>query len=180
MSAAAIDPPASAAWRLEKRRPWRADEPRPERPNSYVYHADMRLLYTMCQYASWRGRTWFGGVTLKRLAELMLMFAKRMLSERSLCDHLGALERDGWIKRFKQHRYNRDGSLELRPTHYVLTNRAWAWARGLGLNVKKRFTASPKPLPLIALQYSAEMTLTPAVNSSNKANRAARAPPKTG
>jgi hypothetical protein len=176
MTSTSTNPPATEAWR-----PTRAQ--RPPRRNTFVYHPDLRILETLGRYCSWRGRTWCE-IPIKRspqragsigLIELVLMFTKRNFSERSLFDHLGALVRDGWIRRHRQHRTGRDGSLELKPTHYVLTNRAWSWLKGLGVNVKKRFTASPKSLPPIALQYSAEMTVNPV---SFTPYRAAQAPPK--
>ncbi len=165
-----LDPPASEAWR-----PSRPAE-RPPQRDSYVYNPDLRILETLCRRASWSGRTWCQ-ISAQRLLELVLIFTKRNISRRSLYDHLGGLIRAGYIRRQNMHRRSPySGELELHPTLYVMTNRAWSWAKGLGVNVKKRFTATRKPLPDIAVQTSALSTVP---GSSFTPYRAAHAPPRT-
>jgi hypothetical protein len=164
-----IDPPASEAWR-----PTRPPAPQ-ARANDYVRHPDLRILETLCRLASWRCRTWCYP-SLKTIGELSLMFTKRFFPERTLCKHLGALVRDGWLRRQRRHTTAKDGSLELHSTLYVMTARAWFWAKGLGLNVQNRYTAARNSLPLIALPDQADRTVPRGLFTPN---RAARAPPRT-
>jgi len=70
---------------------------------------------------------------LKRLREWFHL----SISDRTLCRHLAAFERDLYITRQRRHRRGRDGNLILRSTIYKIGLRAFQqlarWARSLQL-----------------------------------------------
>jgi DNA-binding HxlR family transcriptional regulator len=112
----------------------------------------------------------------KTLCELVFKFTGRSISVRSLCRHLGALERDGWIVRQRRHETNTSGELELHSTLYYLTKRAVQWMRSVSSNVWNWSTAAAKSLLHIALPTMAKHL---AQEHHSHTHRAARAPPRT-
>jgi len=108
------------------------------------------------------------------LVELIHKFSGRSMSTRTLCRHLGALERDGWLCRQPRHRQGPTGELELHSTLYMLTRRAVKFCRSLGTKLWTFSLPAAKALIHNALPLLAE-SLTR--DSKSTTNRAAQAPP---
>jgi len=101
--------------------------------NDYVRYPDLRILETLCRLARAGGKTWCA-VSYPTLQESVLAFTLRWFSTRALRQHLGALERDGWICRRRQHHTK----VGFSPTCYVMTDRAWSWAAGEKRNLERQ------------------------------------------
>jgi len=110
------------------------------------------------------------------ILELMEKRYGRRMSARSLNRHLGALERDGWLRRQRRHETAQDGSLRLHSTLYLLIRRAVTALRNLTSNVWSWSTGALKSLTHIALPVLAE-TLTRDGHSYVQQRR--KPPPRT-
>jgi hypothetical protein len=121
----------------------------------FVQKPDFRILDTLARVCA-RHDKLYCYPSHETIARLIWEFTGRTISTRSLCRHLGALQRDGWIKRQRRHRTGTDGKLELHSTLYMLTARAVKWCRALGIKLWIFQTAALKSLIDIALPLVAE------------------------
>lgn len=140
----------------------------------YVDTADFRILLVLARLCT-RHEKLYVYPKLQTIRELVFRFTGRSISERSLCRHLGALERDGWLGRQRRHETNRYGGLTLRSTLYMLTRRTVKWMRSLGTNLWAFSRPAAKSLIRVALPILAE---TLARESYSHPRSAAQAPPK--
>lgn len=141
----------------------------------YVKTPDMRILDVLSGlFGKQEGRL-YGKVRYTKIQELVWKFTRRRISVRSLARHLGALERDGYIRRQRLHETGWAGELVLRASLYVLRRRAVQRARNLASNVWNWSTAAAKRLMSIPMPILAE-TLDPGGPIYTKQRR--RAPPK--
>ncbi|SRR6266508_1337552 len=140
----------------------------------YVSKPDLRILDTLTGLCAHQGRL-YTKVRYAKIIELVERFTGRRLSARSLSRHLGALTRDGYIRRQRRHDTALNGELILRCTLYMLCRRAVQRARNLTSNVWNWSTGAAKSLMDIALPLLAE-TLDP--SRSTYIQRRNRAPPK--
>ena len=90
---------------------------------NYVKTVDLRVLDTLQGLAAHYGRSWCYP-NLQTLRKLILRYAGRSMSVRTLIRHLNALIRQGYIKRIRRHQRHSDGHLILRSTCYVVIGRA--------------------------------------------------------
>lgn len=95
---------------------------------SYVINPRMEILGVLIGGAKRHGKEHYfpcGETILKQYH----WHTARELCVRALWNHLGALERDGYINRIRRHVRGPDGNLELHSTCYQLKRRAWGWLR---------------------------------------------------
>lgn len=109
----------------------------------YVATPDFRLVVTLWGLATSHGKLW-AYPSQTTLTALVRRFHGRALSRRSASRHLGALERDNWIRRVRRHRRARDGSLELHSTLYHLTRRAIRHFAGLAQRTGRALGLTPQ------------------------------------
>jgi hypothetical protein len=140
----------------------------------YVKTPDMRIVDVLSGLAGKNNKIWVK-VRYAKIQELLFKFTGRRLSVRSLARHLGALERDNYIRRQRLHETGWAGELVLRASLYVLRRRSVQRARNLASNVWKWSTAAAKSLMTLPMPILAE-TLTPSGHTYQKQRR--RAPPK--
>ncbi len=141
----------------------------------YVRTADFRVLDILARLALYKKQL-YCYPSLQTIRELVFKFTGRSISERSLCRHLGALERDGWIGRQRRHETNRHtGELVLHSTLYLLTKRTVKWCRSVSSNVWNWSTATAKSLIDMALPVLAE---TLARENRSNTQRRRKPPPK--
>jgi hypothetical protein len=112
---------------------------------------------------------------MKTIAYFVFRFTGRTISTRSLCRHLGALERDGWITRQRRHKTGSDGALELHSTLYVMTARTVKFCRSTGIKLWITSVSVAKDLIHIALPAVAE---TLARDHHSNYRRPPQGPPK--
>lgn len=141
----------------------------------YVDKPDFRVLDILARLCA-RFEKLYCYPSHQTLCELVFKFTGRRMSTRTLCRHLGALERDGWLGRQRRHETNMRGALELHSTLYVLTKRSVKWARSVASNVWNWSTGAAKSLLDIALPVVAQ---TLAREGHSHLRTAAQAPPKT-
>lgn len=116
----------------------------------YVQHPDMRVLTVLLGMAGHYGRTWCNPFQRTILREISRRTGRTM-SRRTLCRHLGALIRDGWLEKIVRHFRRSDGELELRATAHILTLKAQRWGRALWKSVGNLLTGSRMSLTLLAV-----------------------------
>lgn len=114
----------------------------------YVRHGNVYVLQTLQGLANHYQKTSvYPGYP--KIRELLARFTPISLSERQIARHIGAAERDGYIRRIRRHRRAADGHLILRSTIYVITRRLTGlWRRMLGLlnrSFVKERDCPPKP-----------------------------------
>ena len=141
----------------------------------YVKTPDLRILDVLSGLAGKVEHRLWTKVRYIKIQELLFKFTGRRLSLRSLARHLGALEEQNYLRRQRLHETGWQGELVLRPTLYVLCQRAVQRARNLSSNVWHWSTAAAKSLMSIPMPILAE-TLTPGGHIYTKQRR--RAPPK--
>lgn len=86
---------------------------------SLVQRADLRVLNVLAGMSTHFGKLWCFPNQRTLLEQLRLKHGRTMC-RRTLNNHLGALERDGYIKRHRRHKKGEDGQLELHSTVYTL------------------------------------------------------------
>ena len=123
--------------------------------DDYVATPDMRILHVLARLCA-RFEQLYCYPSHQTIRELAFRFTGRSISARSLCRHLGALERDGWITRRRRHERGRDGNLVLHSTLYVLRKRAIKFARATISSVWNWSTGAAKRLMDIAVPFLAE------------------------
>src|SRR6266508_3494463 len=121
----------------------------------YVSKPDLRILDTLTGLCAHQGRL-YTKVHYAKIIELVERFTGRRLSPRSLSRHLGALVRDGYIRRQRRHDTALTGELILRCSLYALCRRAVQRARNLTSNVWNWSTAQAMSLISVALPLMAE------------------------
>ena len=96
----------------------------------YPITPDLRVLSILADLCGRHGKLWCfpNGQTIREM--LANRFA-RVMSPRTLWRHLGALERDHYIKRQRRHKATPAGYLELHSTIYTLLRRTIRAMRGL-------------------------------------------------
>jgi hypothetical protein len=142
--------------------------------NDYVRNPHMVVLDTLSRICAKHDKL-YCYPSMHTLSELIHKFTGRSLSTRSLCRHLGALERDGWIGRQRRHKTGPTGELELHSTMYILTARSVKFCRALGTKLWVFSRSAAKSLIDHALPFLAE---TLARESKSTTHRAAQAPPR--
>lgn len=114
----------------------------------YVRTPDMRILAVLWGLAGHIGRTWCHP-SQGKLCELVAKRYRRGISRRHLNRHLGALERDGYIRRIRRHRRGPGGRIDMHSTAYAIrlrTHRLFSQlAPALGrfkAHLERRFASS--------------------------------------
>lgn len=138
----------------------------------YVRCADVRILTVLTSLCKHHGKL-YCFPSLRTIKAQLKTFTGREISERSLCRHLGALERDGWIKRQRRHTTAADGSLELHSTLYVLKTRTLHWLKNLWTSLWIKSGQVSNPLTALAVPEMAD-TLTTDDHSTTNRPRFAR------
>ncbi len=141
--------------------------------NDYVQKPDMRILMVLARLCTKFDKL-YCYPSMETIAELVFKFTGRAISERTMCRHLGALERDGWLKRQRRHERDINGELQLHSSLYMLTKRTVTWMRSLGTKLWIWSAERVKSLIHIALPLVAE---TLAQETKSNLHRAAHAPP---
>jgi len=98
--------------------------------NDYVAKPDFRILHVLTRICA-RHEKLYCYPSAQTIIELVLKFTGRSISLRSLSRHIGALERDGWLRRTRRHKTGLMGELELHSTLYMMTRRTVKWARSV-------------------------------------------------
>jgi DNA-binding MarR family transcriptional regulator len=121
--------------------------------NDYVRHPDTRILAVLVGLAAWQRRSWANVSQVKTLQLLEQRYRRRM-SRRNLNRHLGALERDGLIRRIRRHRRGPGGRIDMHCTAYSIRHRARRLFANLSpalnlflADLKARFSLSAVPAP---------------------------------
>ena len=142
--------------------------------NDYVATPDMRILLVLARLCTRQDKL-YTCPSLQTIRELVWRFTARSISQRSLCRHLGALVRDGWITRQRRHRTSALGTLELHSTLYIMRRRTVKWVRSLGTNLWAFSLEAARSLMHIAMP---ELAQTLAQDVYSYTHRAAHGPPK--
>ena len=87
--------------------------------DDYPRTPDLRILAVLAGIAASHGKLWCFPWHRTILAILRDRYGRKM-TKRTLCRHLGALERDNHIERKGRHKHGAGGKLELHSTIYVL------------------------------------------------------------
>jgi len=122
---------------------------------NYVKTPDLRALHVITRLCAYHSKL-YCYPTYETLKELIEKFTGRRVSVRSLARHLGALERDGWLRRQRRHKTGPTGELQLHSTLYMMTKRACSFARATISDVWQWSTGALKSLMDIALPLVAE------------------------
>lgn len=138
----------------------------------YVAKPDFRVLDVLARICTKYGKL-YCYPSHRTIAELVFKFTGRSISTRSLCRHLGALERDGWIGRQRRHRTDLSGELELHSTLYLLSKRTVRWCRALASTVWNWSTAAAKSL----IDYAVPVLAETLARESNLNHQRRRKPP---
>jgi hypothetical protein len=140
----------------------------------YVATPDMRILHVLMRMCS-RSEMLYCWPSQQRILEWVHRFTGRAMSRRTLNRHLGALERDCWLRRQRRHETGELGDLVLHSSLYIMTRRACKWARSTISRLWNWHVPAAKSLIDIAVPLSA---LTLAQDTYSYTHRAARGPPK--
>ncbi len=140
----------------------------------YVAKPDFRILLVLARLCNYHDKL-YCYPNPRTIRDLVFRFTGRVLSNRTLSRHVGALDRDGWIRRQSRHDTGPTGELELHSNLYILTRRTVKWCRSLGTKLWNFSIPAAKSLIDIALPFVAE-TLAQAHHSTS--HRAAHGPPK--
>lgn len=97
---------------------------------TYVQHADFRIVNLLFGLATRHDKLWCYP-SQDKITELVGRFHGRAMSRRTACRHLGALERDGWLKRVRRHRYDAARGYTFRSTLYTITRKTLRHFSGL-------------------------------------------------
>jgi hypothetical protein len=91
--------------------------------NDYVRTPDLRILAVLVGLSAWLERTWCG-VSQAKILQLLRDRYGREISRRHLNRHLGALQRDGYIRRIRRHKRAFGGRIDMHATAYAIRHRA--------------------------------------------------------
>jgi hypothetical protein len=122
--------------------------------SDWVQTFDLRVLHTLCRLCTYNEKL-FCFPNHQTIREMVWKFYGRRLSARSMSRHLGALERDGWLRRERRTSKLPSGELDLHSTVYFMTARTVKWAASLGIKLWTKSVKAAKSLiefagPLLA------------------------------
>lgn len=114
-----------------------------------VLNGDYRIISLLCGLAGVHKKRYVFPSQEWILTKLSKFYARSM-SRSTLCRHMAALERDGYLKRTKRHTSDKQGGILFRSTLYQITRKSLRFARymtacvGLG-GPKDPSNPHPKP-----------------------------------
>jgi ribosomal protein L30/L7E len=91
--------------------------------NDYVRRPERAVLLVLVSLAGYIGRSW-AHVSQLKLLELLRKHHGVRLSRRHLNRHLGALARDGYVRRIRTHRRGPGGRIDMHATIYAILGKA--------------------------------------------------------
>lgn len=95
-----------------------------------VLNGDYRITSLLCGLAGYYGKRYVFPSQDWILKKLAVLYGRSM-SRSTLCRHMSALERDGWIKRTQRHTRDPRGGILFRSTLYQLTRKTLRFARSM-------------------------------------------------
>lgn len=122
---------------------------------SLVQKPDLRIVQVLTGLAGHYGKSYCIPAQ-KTILHLVRTHTGRAMSPRTLNRHLGALERDGWIKRIRRHTKDKTGMLVLHSTLYHILRRSAAWLNSVARAAASFFRTRAYPLASSAVSKTAQ------------------------
>ena len=108
--------------------------------NDYVRKPDLRVLAVIVGLGGYLGRLWFPVSQAKQLQLLRDRYGLKM-SRRHLNRQLGALARDGYVRRIRRHKRGPGGRIDMHATVYAIRLRAQRVFNNLVPYFRRRMSA---------------------------------------
>lgn len=93
-----------------------------------VQNGDYRIISLLCGLAGVHKKRYVFPSQVWIIAQLSTFYG-RLMSRSTLCRHMAALERDGYLRRTKRHTSDKHGGILYRSTLYQITRKSLRFAR---------------------------------------------------
>ena len=109
-----------------------------------VMNGDYRIISLLCGLAGFHNKRYVYP-SQEWMIKKLQQFYGRKISRSTLCRHVAALERDGYLKRTKRHTRDKNGGILFRSTLYQITRKALRFASYMAgcLQLKGKNTNKP-------------------------------------